>query len=172
MGFFLRKQKAGPRSLSAICLPRVRLVSAFAAPPNLVRICPPCVRLDSALAASPHFVRLVSAMCPALGPLCPRLQSLSPMSPCVCLLCLPCVFTMCPPCALASGLCPLVACWHHEVKSFLSIAQPRVYIACSVSLAFILAPQFGLCKTHPMLEKLFGAYAGIIFPGMLQYTLF
>ena len=55
-----------------------------------------------------------------------------------------------PPCVLASQLCPLVACCgagprHHEVKFFLSIAQPSAFIL------LILAPQIRPLQARPML---------------------
>ena len=73
-------------------------------------------------------------------------------------------------CVLASELCPFVACcgagpWHHEVKSLFSIAQPTTFILharSSISLALILGPTIRPLQAHPMLEKLFRVYAGII----------
>ena len=139
------------------------LVSAIALPPKLVRhmsaVWPPCARHVSALAASPP---LVSASRVCVCPPCVR--SLSAMCP---------LFASSgPPSVLASGLCPLVACcgagpWHHKVKFFLSIATRRVYIACP--LVSLLGIHFGCwlhkfrsLQVHPMLEKLFGVYAGIL----------
>ena len=103
-----------------------------------------------AMAAPPNCVHLVSALCP----LCPRLQTN----------CLPCVHhtsTMWPPCSCS--LSAQVRSWPIRALASSSkilsrhCATHSVYIACwSVSLAFWL-PKFG-----PMLEKLFGIYAGII----------
>ena len=116
-------------------------------------LCPPCARL-SALT--------VLGACPPCGPSMPldfvalgllRVRAAASSS------------------NFFSLLRPLVACcgagpWHHEVKFFLSIAEPTAFILharWSVSLAVILAPQIRPLRAHPMLEKLFGVYAGIIF---------
>ena len=113
---------AASRSLSTLCPACVRLVSAMC-PPRVRHVsasCPPCVCLKPAVATSPNFLRhvsIVSAFCPALCPLWPRLQTLSAMCP-------PCLLSaMCRPCVrlvsalptapklvrhvrLASTLCP------------------------------------------------------------------
>ena len=126
-------------------------------------------RLAASLATSPLFLSHVSSHVTALCPLrlWPRLQT------CVRLLCLPSVSPPCvrfvssgPPCALASGLCPLVACCVASKYKILfqHCATRRVYIACL--LVSLLGIHFGNqirpLQAHPMLEKLFGVYAGII----------
>ena len=173
------------RHVSAMCLPCARLVSALSPlwpllhtfPPRVRHVsasCPPCVRLESALAVSPNFVRHASAMSrpvfalgPALCPLWPRLQTLS---------------AMCPPCLLSTmrplkpwpclwSLPALGLLWGRAVASSGKIishhcATHSVYSACplvSFLHIFILAHQIRPLLTHPMLENLFGVYAGIFF---------
>ena len=130
---------------------------AFRLLPRLVSLmCPPCAR-PSALTVvgdGPPCVWNVSSMClqcvrhvPAL---CQRKSGLG--------------------LGLTSGLCPLLPCcgaepWHHQVKFFLTIAQPPAFILharWSLSLAFILVPQIRPLQAHSMLQKLFEVYAGII----------
>ena len=163
-----------PRSLSAPCPPCVRLVSALRPPwvrfgraskvcPPCVRhvsaSCPPCVRLGSALAASLNFVRHASAMSrsvSALSPPCAARPKLvcHPLKPWPCLWTLP-----------ARGLL-----WGRAMASSGKIlshhcATHHVYIACplvSFLDIFILAHQIRPSLAHPMLEKLFWVYAGIL----------
>ena len=157
-----------PRSLSAMCPPCVRLTALWprlqtlsAYVRHVTTLRRPCVRHVPALCPPPvHFGR-ASKLCP----------------PCVWLLWLLCLRPPCvrlgPACALASGLCPLVACcgagpWHHEVyiAFFLSIAQPVAFIlhACwSVSLAFILAVKLGLCKRTLCLKICLGSMLAYFF---------
>ena len=137
--------------------PCVRHVPSVLSPPcdlHVYAMCRPtpflaaCVRHVSAIC--PPCVCNVSAMCPLFvgaSPLCVR-SSLG----------------------LASGLCPLLAScgaepWHHQVKLFLTIAQPAAFILharWSIFWAFISVPQIWPLQAHPVLQKLFGVYAGII----------
>ena len=148
---------------------RVRHVSAF---------CLPCVRLESVMAASPNFVRHVSASCPACPPLClpwvwcGRASELCP--PCfrhVSALCPPwvrfsCISELCPPCVRQVSACVLACCGAGKTFSHYC-ATHSVYIARPLASflhihIFILAHQIRTLLAHPMLEKLFGVYAGII----------
>ena len=55
--------------------------------------------------------------------------------------------------------------WFPQVKPFLTIAQPIAFILRarrSISLAFILVPQIRPLQAHPVLQKLFRVYAGIM----------
>ena len=124
MGFSLRK-KGWPRYALAASPELVRHVSA---------VCPPCVRLESVLAVPPNLVRLCRPLVSAFYVSTTCLLCVSPGLPYV----------------LDSGLCPLVACcaagpWHHEVKFFLSIAQPTAFILHAHKRTPCLKKCLGLC---------------------------
>ena len=168
-------------TLYAMCPPSLRLNSALAAPPMyppcVTHICPPCVRHVSALCLPPNLVRHMSCVskpctpyvrhATALCPLWPRLQTLR--GSCVCVVCAHHVSAMCPffvRHAPALGLLwgGAVASWN---KIFLSVVQPAAFILCMAAGQFLWHSfwlrKFWPLQAHPMLEKLFGVYAGIIF---------
>ena len=84
-----------------------------------------------------------------------------------------CVSTMCQlcqlrPCALAAGLCswPIGAGpWHHEGKKSFSALRnpPRLYCMPAGQFPWHFGSQIRPLQAHPMLEKVFGVYAGIIY---------
>ena len=133
-------------------------------------MCPPCVYLVSVLAVPPNLVRHVSASrvrllfvqtLSAICPLCHRLvsprfrlrfQTLSALCPP--LVSASCVSTMCPP-----------GPWHHE--TFFSALCNPAHLYC-MPAGQLPWHSLWLANTalqaHPMLEKLFGVYAGIIAP--------
>ena len=121
-------------------------------PRYVLGACPPCVRHVSALIPlrkrlpSPRFVRCVLALCPPRVRLAGASKPFPPCS-CVCLVCVRPDFARSWP-AVGQGRCVLF------------IFQ---YARWSVSLAFTLASQIRPLQAHPILEKLFGVYAGIIF---------
>ena len=155
VGFSLRRKRAG----------RDMLWPLPGACPPCARHCPPCVRRKAgtcplwlrlqtfALCLPPNLVRLfflscVSSMRPFFVRRVPTLCQLRS--------------TTSSPLNFARGAGP----WHHELKFFLGAVQPTAFILharWSASLAFILAPQIRPLQAHPMLEKLFGVYAGITF---------
>ena len=132
------------QTVSAMCLPRVRLESALAASP--CNLCPPCVRHVSACVR--HCVRpcvhigFASVTLSAISPPC-LLSTMRPLKP------WPCLWT------LPAGKIPS----HHSPTHSVYIVCPLV----SFLHIFILAHQIRPSLAHPMLEKLFGAYAGITF---------
>ena len=162
------------RHLSTLCPPSV--VGFGPLVRQVSPRCPPCVCLVSALC---------SWLLPALCPPCVLVfgRSSSPCRPLVRqvfaynvrLYSVWILFTVGPSCVrhhvLSARLCPLLTCcgaepWHHQVKFFLTIAQPTAFILharWSIFLAFILVPQIRPLQAHPVLQKLFGVYAGIIF---------
>ena len=117
---------------------------------TLSPMCLPCARVHHVTTMSPPCVCSVSAVVRHVPALCQRRSTMCPLKPWPC-------------------LCPLLACcgaglWQSS-KILSHIAQPTAFILharWSVSLAFILAPQIQPLQAHPMLEKLFGAYAGKI----------
>ena len=144
---------------SELCLPCVCLVST---------LCPPCVHLEPALKL--HFQTFMSRSCfPALCPLWFRLQTLSAMCP-------PCILsTMCHVSAKTLALSldcarswPAVGQGRgiSRQNSFALLRNPqRLYIARPLGSflhIFFLAHQTRPSLAHPMLEKLFGVYVGII----------
>ena len=124
VGFSLGK-KAPPESLSAIVCLASALIPLWPRPHTLSAMCLPCVRHVSAVfvCAWLPFVRHVSALCPpcarlvsATCPLWPRLQTFA-LRHCVCLVCV---------CVWPAEARPR----HHEVKFSQQCGTHRVYIAC------------------------------------------
>ena len=190
-GSFLGKKLAAICSgrVPGACLPCVCLVSALSSLwqrlQTLSALCPPCVppgvRFESALGLStmrPPCVgyfglassRLVSALVVPPNLVC-HVSSL-PFVRLVSFMCAPCarlwvhVSAMRPPCDYhVSALCPpltlnFVNSWppSGKILSHLCTAY-SVYIACPLGH---FGPQIRPLQACPMLEKLFGVYAGIV----------
>ena len=153
------------RSLSAVCLPCVPPWVRFG---RVSKLCPPCVRLVSRLvsvlsplwaASKPSLPCVLLAFCPPcilhVCAMCP------PMSACVChasTMWLPCVrhvSALCPPLPL-----DFVNSWPPSSKILSHHCTTHAFIlraSWSVSLAFILAPKFGLCKRALCLKNCLGS---------------
>ena len=151
-GFSLRRKEAGrdmPWPRPGACPQRVRHVSAIVL--LVSALIPLWPRLHTLSAMFPPFVRIASAL-RALGwgvstlvapPNRPTLVFASSVST-IC----PLRPTMCPHFWTLSADGP----WNHEVKFFLSIAQPAAFLLharWSVFLAFVLVPQISAFASAP-----------------------
>ena len=87
-----------------------------------------------------------------MSAVCPRGSKCAPLVSALC------VSTMCPLCQLRSTMCPRL--WTLSAGGLLWDRALRKLHACFLGIHF--GSQIQPLQAHPMLEKLFGVYAGII----------
>ena len=157
------------RDVSALCLLGVRFGRASKPCPHIPVMCPPCVAHVSALCPlSPLWPRLqtLPAICPprvrlvsATGPP-PRVRRVSAWAA------PPNLVRPCAPLLSALCICHVSALSAQRPRLWTlpALSMRRVYIACLLVsfLGIHFGPQIRPVQAQPLLEKLFGVYAGII----------